>query len=161
MRFLLPTNGERPMRTRILLAMALVLALVVVPAATGATKKKRDLQATVHMAVIGPNGQSGSQFAGEFVGRPLGKAALLFQNTVTGTTSNGKGVLYTKHGTIRATATNEVQPQPDGSAKLPGTFKITGGTGRYRGATGGGTFDGVVPANSTIFEVTFKGKIRY
>jgi hypothetical protein len=149
------------MRSRILLALALALALVVVPAATGATKKTRNLDATIHMAMIGENGPNGSKFAGELAGKPTGKAALLFQNTVTGSTSNGKGVLYTKRGTIRATATNELQPQPDGSVKLPGTFKITGGTGRYKGASGSGTFDGVLPANGTVFEVTLKGKIRY
>jgi hypothetical protein len=151
------------MRSRIILALTAALALIAViaPGATGAAKKTRSLEATVHMAMIGPNGDSGSKFAGEFAGKPIGKAALLFRNTVTGSTSNGKGVLYTKRGTIRATATNELQPQPDGSVKFPGTFKITGGTGRYRDATGSGTFDGVLPANSTVFEVTFKGKIRY
>jgi hypothetical protein len=149
------------MRVRILLALALVLALVVAaPAATGATKKKRTLQGTIHMAVIGPNG-TGSKFAGEFAGKPLGRAALLFQNTVANNTSTGKAVIYTKKGTIRANATNQLQPQPDGSVNVPGSFKITGGTGRYKGATGSGSFDGVLPANSEIFEITVKGKIRY
>ena len=113
------------------------------------------------MAMIGPNGQSGSKFAGEFAGRPLRTAALLFRNTVANSESNGKAQIYTKRGTIRANTTNQVQPQPDGSVLFPGTFKITGGTGRYRGARGRGTFDGVLPANSTIFEVTVEGKIRY
>ena len=151
------------MRLRILLALAAAVALfaVIVPGATGAAKKTRTLDATMHMATIGDNGSSGRKFAGEFAGTPLGRAALLFRNTITGTTSNGKAVLYTKRGTVKATATNEIQPQPDGSVKFPGTFKITGGTGRYRGATGSGTFDGNQPANSTVIEVTFKGKIRY
>jgi hypothetical protein len=151
------------MRSRILLSLAAAVAViaVVAPGATGAAKRTRTLDATIHMAMIGPNGDSGSKFAGGFAGKPVGTAALLFKNTVTGSTSNGSGVLYAKRGTIRATATNELQPQPDGSVKLPGTFKITGGTGRYRGATGSGTFDAVLPANSTIFEVTVKGKIRY
>jgi|SRR4051794_25057997 hypothetical protein len=151
------------MRLRILLALAAAVALfvVIVPGATGAAKKTRTLDATVHMATIGDNGSSGRKFAGEFVGTPLRRAALLFRNTLTGSTSDGKAVLYTKRGTIKATATNEIQPQPDGSVKFPGTFKITGGTGRYRGATGSGTFDGNQPANSTVIEATFKGKIRY
>jgi hypothetical protein len=45
--------------------------------------------------------------------------------------------------------------------RVPGTYKITGGTRRYRGATGSGTFDGVLPANSTVFDITLKGKVRY
>ena len=40
-------------------------------------------------------------------------------------------------------------------------FKITGGTGRYRDATGKGTFEARLPANSTVFEATLTGKIRY
>jgi len=152
------------MRTRILVVVvALALSLVAAPAATGGqpAKKTRSLQGTLTMAMIGPNGQSGSKFAGEFAGRPLGKAAVLFQNTIEGSTSTGKAVIYTKRGTIRANATNQLQPQPDGSVQTPGTFKITGGTGRYRGASGSGTFEGGVPANSTIFVLTLKGKIRY
>ena len=151
------------MRTRILALAVLALSLVVVPAATGGqpAKKTRDLQGTLNMAMIGPNGQSGSKFAGEFAGRPLGRAAVLFRNTIEGSTSTGKAVIYTKRGTILANATNQLQPQADGSVNTPGTFKITGGTGRYRGATGSGTFEGGVPANSTVFTLTLKGKIRY
>jgi len=151
------------MRSRILLVLALALALtaIVVPGASGATKRTRALQGTIHMSMIGPNGDSGSKFAGELATRVTGRSALLFHNTITGSTSKGKGVLYTKSGTILATATNELQPQPDGSVNLPGTFKIVGGTGRYKGATGSGTFDAVLPANSTVFEVKLKGKIRF
>jgi hypothetical protein len=151
------------MRTRILLVAMLALSLVVVPAATGGqpAKKTRNLSGTLTMAMIGPNGQSGSKFAGQLTGRPLGRSAVLFQNTITGSTSNGKAVIYTKKGTIRATAINQLEPQPDGSVNTPGTFKITGGTGRYKGASGSGTFEGGVPANSTIFTLTVKGKIRY
>jgi hypothetical protein len=151
------------MRTRILVLAVLAVSLVVVPAATGGqpAKKTRDLTGTLKMAMIGPNGQSGSKFAGEFNGRPIRRSAVLFQNTISGTTSTGKAVIYTKNGTIRANATNELQPQPDGSVNTPGTYKITGGTGRYRGASGTGTFEGGVPANSTVFTLTVKGKIRY
>lgn len=151
------------MRTRILLVAALAASLVVVPAATGGqpAKKTRNLDATLRMAMIGPNGPSGSKFAGELTGKPLGRSAVLFQNTISGSTSTGKAVIYTKKGTIRANATNQLQPQPDGSVQTPGTFKVTGGTGRYRGATGSGTFEGGVPANGTVFELTLKGKLRY
>ena len=151
------------MRTRILVVAVLALSLVVVPAATGGqpAKKTRSLQGTLTMAIIGPNPQSGSKFAGQFAGRPLGTAAVLFQNTIEGSTSKGKAVIYTKKGTIRANATNQLQPQPDGSVQTPGTFKITGGTGRYKDASGSGTFEGGVPADSTVFVLTLKGKIRY
>jgi hypothetical protein len=145
-----------------LVFVALPLSLLLVPVAVGQSQENtRPLRATIHMSIIGQNGERGSRFAGELVGRPLGTAALLFRNTISGSTSQGKAVLYTKRGTIRATATNELQPQPDGSVNLPGSFRITGGTGRYKGASGRGTFDGVLPANSSVFEVKVKGKIRY
>ena len=35
--------------------------------------------------------------------------------------------------------------QPDGSITLAGTFEITGGSDKYKGATGGGTFNGTLP----------------
>jgi hypothetical protein len=35
-----------------------------------------------------------------------------------------------------------VQPQPDGSLKLSGQYQVTGGTGRFSGATGSGTLTG-------------------
>jgi hypothetical protein len=150
------------MRTRILVVAAVVLSLVVAPAATAqAAKKTRTMTGSVHLAVIGENGENGSAFAGELVGKPVRRAAVILRNEITGSTSNGKAVIYAKHGTIRANVVNELQPQPDGSVNLPGTFKITGGTGRYRGATGSGTFQALLPANSTIYEATISGKIRY
>jgi hypothetical protein len=150
------------MRTRILVVAVLALSLIAVPVATGGqpAKKTRELEGTLRLAMIGQNSQ-GNKFAGEYAGSPIGRSAVLFQNTVAGTTSNGKAVIYTKKGTIRANVTNQLQPQPDGSVDSPGTFKVTGGTGRYKGATGSGTFEGGLPANSTVFVFTVKGKIRY
>jgi hypothetical protein len=151
------------MRSRILLILAFVAALALVPvAATGAAAKKtRNLNVNVRMAAIDSNPPSGSVFAGEAKGKPIGTAALTARNQVSGSTSNGTAVVYAKRGTIKATIKNEIQPQPDGSAKLPGTFKITGGTGRYKGATGSGTFNGSSAPNATVLVIDIEGKIRY
>ncbi len=59
-----------------------------------------------------------------------------------------------------------VEFQPDGSITLNGTFEVLGGSGKYKGATGGGTFNGALPPGSTLTVgtvVTFDldGKIRY
>lgn len=86
---------------------------------------------------------------------------MVLRNQVVGSTSTGKAVVYAKHGTIRANVVNQIEPQPDESVNLPGTFRITGGTGLYRGATGSGKFQARLPAGSTIYEATLKGKIRY
>ncbi|HKP20012.1 MAG TPA: hypothetical protein VJT68_00735 [Thermoleophilaceae bacterium] len=149
------------MRSRILLALALVAALIAVPVATGATKKRHALEMTARMAVISESGARPLRWAGEVVGKPTGRSALVLVSTASGPTSTGKAVLYTKHGTVLATTENAIEPQPDGAVRFPGTFKVTGGTGRYRGATGGGTFDGTVPANSNVLTAQLKGKIRY
>jgi hypothetical protein len=151
------------MRTRILLVLSLVAALALVPLASAGApaKKTRNLNVHVKMAAIDSNPPSGSVFAGEAKGKPIGTAAMTARNQVSGSTSTGTAVVYAKRGTIRATIKNEIQPQPDGSAKFPGTFKITGGTGRYKGATGSGTFDGSSPSGSLVLNIDIKGKIRY
>jgi hypothetical protein len=149
------------MRTRILLVVALALSLVVVPTATGQSgERTRDLTGSLRMAMIGQTA-TGAVFAGELVGKPLGRSGTVLRNQVAGSTSTGKAVVYAKRGTIRANVVNQIEPQPDGSVNLPGTFKITGGSGRYKGATGSGTFEARLPAGSTVYEATLKGKIRY
>jgi hypothetical protein len=148
------------MRTRILLVVALAVSLVVVPAATGQSgKKTRTLNATIHAAVI--KQEAGNVFAGELTGRPTGRAGIVIRAAPDGEEIVGRAVLYAKRGTIRATTRNVIQPQPDGSLRFVGTFKITGGTRAYRGATGSGTFEGTLPANSTYYTFDLDGKIRY
>jgi len=149
------------MRSRILLVMSLAACLALVPATGAQAAKTRTLTGSLHMAIIGNNGDTGRVFAGELLGTPIPRSAVILRNKVEGSTSTGVAVVYAKRGTIRARVVNEIQPQPDGSASLPGTFRVLGGTGAYKGATGSGSFTGTLPANSTIFEVELEGKIRY
>jgi hypothetical protein len=148
------------MRIRILVAVALALSLVVVPAATGQTgKKTRAFHVSVRMAVIDP--APGTTFAGEARGRLTGRSGVVIDTVADGDEIVGKGVLYTARGTIRANTRNTVEPQADGSVRFVGTYKVTGGSGRFKGATGSGSFNGVLPANSTIYEIDLDGKIRF
>jgi hypothetical protein len=149
------------MRFRILLALALVAALIAVPIATGATKRNHAVDESARMAIISPPGASPIKWAGELVGKPGRRSSIILQSTATGSNATGKAIQYTKQGAIFATTANKIEPQPDGSTHFPGTFKVTGGTGKYRGATGGGRFDATVPANSTVLEAKLTGKIRY
>jgi hypothetical protein len=149
------------MRPRIFV-LALALAVVLVPTAANgqtATSHRNDL--TLRLAVVGDNPPSGTRYAGEAKGKPFGTAAVLARNQVSGSTSTGKAVIYAKRGTIRANITNEIQPQPDGSIRFPGSFKITGGTVLYKGVTGKGEFDGSAPAGSTLIVFHVTGKARY
>ena len=150
------------MRSRTLV-LALVLVVVLVPAAAIAQTASRSHSVDLNMrlAVINQNPPSGSVYAGEVKGKPFGTAAITARNQVVGTTSTGKAVIYAKRGTLRANITNEIQPQPDGSAKFPGSFKITGGTGLYKGATGKGKFDGSTAAGSTVIVFHVTGNARY
>jgi hypothetical protein len=151
------------MRSRILVVLSLAACLALVPALASAApaKKTRALTGNLQMAVIGQNGDTGSVYAGELNGRPIPRAAVIVRNKVEGSTSTGAAIVYAKRGTIRARIVNEIQPQPDGSVSFPGTFKITGGTRAYRGATGSGSFGGTLPAGSTIYSFELDGKIRY
>jgi hypothetical protein len=148
------------MRFRILLALVLAAALIAVPIATGATKKSHAVNSTARMAVVSESGAP-TRWAGEVAGKPGGRSAILLRTTLSGATATGKAIQFTRNGVILATTTNTVEAQPDGSTRFPGTFKITGGTGRYRDATGSGTFEGILPANSNVLVATLKGKIRY
>jgi hypothetical protein len=151
----------KQMRYRMLPVLALAAVLALVSVAAGATTKSHPLDATARMAVISPDGASPVKWAGEVVGKPAGRSAIVLKSTANGSDATGKATLYAKKGTIRATTANKIEPQPDGSVRFPGTFKIVGGTGRYRGATGSGTFDAAVPPNSNVLEATLKGKVRY
>ena len=149
------------MRPRIFV-LALALAVVLVPAAAiGQTSASHRINVTMRLAVIDDVPPSGSVYAGQVKGKPLGTAAIVARNQVSGTTATGTNVIYAKRGTIRATTTNEIQPQPDGSVKFPGTFKITGGTGLYKGATGKGRIDGSAAAGSMVIVFHVTGKLRY
>lgn len=149
------------MRPRIFV-LALALVVVLVPAAAiGQTATSHRIDVNLRLAVVGDNPPSGNVYAGEVKGKPFGTAAVLARDQVSGTTSTGKAVIYAKRGTIRANITNEIQPQPDGSAKFPGSFKITGGTGLYKGVTGKGKFDGSAAAGSPVIVFHVTGKARY
>jgi hypothetical protein len=135
--------------------------LAAVPIASGATTKNHALNATAHMAVISKSGASPVKWAGEVTSRLTRRSAMLLTSTAANGAATGKAILFTKKGTITATTANKIEPQPDGSVHFPGTFKITGGTGKYRGARGGGTFDAVAPANGDATEATLTGHVRY
>jgi hypothetical protein len=147
------------MRTRILLAVALAISLVAIPVATGqAGTRARNLDVSIRMAVI--DQAPGATFAGEARSRLTGRSGVVIDTVADGEEVVGKGVLYTARGLIRANTRNTVEPQADGSIRFVGTFKITGGTRRFKGATGSGTFNGILPANSTVYEIDLEGKIR-
>jgi hypothetical protein len=148
-------------RSILILGLALVAAAVPPASAQTAARKSHSVELNMRLAMINQNPPSGSVYAGEVKGKPLGTAAIIARTQVSGTTSTGKVVIYAKRGTIRANVTNQIQPQPDGSGTFPGSFKVTRGTGLYKGVTGKGSFDGTAAAGSTVIVFHVTGKLRY
>jgi hypothetical protein len=132
-------------------------------------KKTHTVDATMTLAIIEqPVGIN--QFAARLTGKPFGTAAAVGEVaqtiTPTGLITEGRPVVYAKKGTVNLHTTDVVEFQPDHSIRLNGTFEVLGGTGKYKGATGGGTFNAALPAGSSIklgLVVTFDvdGKVRY
>jgi hypothetical protein len=87
--------------------------------------------------------------SGRFTGKPGGTAAVLgvaaITNTPTGVITESTPTLYAKKGTQTLKTADVVEFQPDGSITLTGTYEVTGGSGRYKGATGSGTFNVIRP----------------
>jgi hypothetical protein len=136
---------------------------------TSAKKKTHTVDATMTLAIIEqPAGIN--EFAARLIGKPFGTSAAVGAvaqtNTPTGLITDGRPVVYAKKGTVNLHTTDVVEFQPDHSIRLNGTFEVLGGSGKYKGATGGGTFNAALPPGSSIkvgLVVTFDvdGKVRY
>jgi hypothetical protein len=155
-----------------LITLVALIALVVLAAPQGASAKQKahTVDATMTLAIIGQS-DTGYEFVARLTGKPLGTAAAVGEtvltNTPTGLITVGKPVvLYAKKGTLNLETEDVVEFQPDGSISLNGTFDVIGGSGKYKGAKGGGTFNGALPPGSSLAVgtvVTFDvdGKVRY
>ena len=149
---------------RLGLPLVLALAPVLAPtSASGGDAKTRTLDVRARIAAIAPITPTGATLAGDIRGRPIGLAAIIVRSRTSpdGTTAEGSTVLFARRGTLKATVRNRVEPQPDGSTRYPGTFRVIGGSGTYKGARGSGSFDGVIPAGGTIFTFDVEGRLRF
>ena len=151
------------------LVAVIACAAFAAPQVAGAKKKTHTVDATLTLAII-ESSESTNEFAGRMTGKPFGTAGVVGDvaviNTPEGLITEGRPVIYAKKGTVNLKTTDVVEFQPDGSITLTGTAKATGGTGRYKGATGTSTFNGTLPPGSSVTVgtvVTFDvdGKIRY
>ena len=157
-------------RMKLLTLVAVIAcAALAAPQVAGAKKKTHTVDGTLTLAII-ESSETVNEFAGRITGKPFGTAGTVGDVTVTNTPAGliteGRPVVYAKKGTVNLKTTDVVEFQPDGSITLTGTAKATGGTGRYKGATGSSTFNGTLPPGSSVTVgtvVTFDvdGKIRY
>ena len=155
-----------------LLALVAVIAFAALaaPQVASAKKKAHAVHATMTVAIIGQS-ETTDDFVARLIGKPFGTAAAVGQTVVTNTptglvTEAQPVVVYAKKGTLNLKTEDVVVFQPDGSINLNGTFDVLGGSGKYKGAAGGGSFNGTLPSGSTLSVgtvVTFDldGKVRY
>jgi hypothetical protein len=66
-----------------------------------------------------------------------------------------------RHGSVHGRSVAHAHPQSDGSVAFTGTYRLTGGTGRYRHVSGHGSFSGHGPADLSSATFTQRGRVSY
>ena len=138
--------------------VAVVSAVLALAGATVAQAAiKRDVRQTVTLSAIAasskyPNPGSTLLSAGIVTGTiARGTGAIVQKTLITGHPASTKytfratATAFYALGTIRSTITGTASGQPDGSTRLAGKGRYTGGTGLYRSARGTFTFAGTIP----------------
>jgi hypothetical protein len=144
------------------LARTLVPALLVASAvaavpASAATTHQDTTVATVKKA---SGGIPDVTYTGTVRSSVLGRGTVHQVVHITGLKVTGRFVItYAKgtvHGTVKASAKITLK-----GATFTGTEKITGGTGRYKGASGSGSYAGSGPLNMSSATFRQTGTIRF
>ena len=153
------------------LVAALALVLLTAPAvATAATPTpfKSDFTAQASFAETPVPGVFTVTTAGVGHASHLGKITLSTSETLDFATSpgtllvlDGQSVMVAANGDELYWAYEGTGSLPDehGNSVLSGTFVITGGTGRFSDATGGGTFQGSGNAVTGVASLSYRGAI--
>ena len=138
-----------------------------VPAAAAETPFKADFSVQASFVPLSPGVLAGSTSG-------AGKAAHLGRMTVSSTevldftavpgavtVRDGRMVLVAASGDEVFGTYATIGPLPDANGYLPlsGTFVVTGGTGRFSDATGGGTIEGVASVVTGIASLSYRGTI--
>lgn len=121
------------------IAVATLAAGATAPAVDGASSKP--VNATVKVSGI-------PSFSGTVSGKPYGRGTVrgrLDLPTLTATLRYRGGTVR-----IRGTVSN--------ASPVKGTWRTAGGTGRFRGVSGGGSFSGTF--NGTAATLRFRGRVR-
>lgn len=158
---------------RFAVASLLLGASFTTPAASAASLVTKPLVISgVIQEVLGPALRCTSKLGGTLVGHGsdagLGQVAFLGTDCVTPngpllTFSNGRITLLTKSGeVIYANYSGQAVPTGDGKVAFSNaTFQITGGTGRYHRASGGGDFTGSQELLTGAGNIKLSGKITH
>lgn len=162
------------MRTRSRLCISAILALgaslaLVAPAAAHTKPFKADFTLQASFVPASPGIFLGST-SGAGHASHLGRVTATSTEVLDFTASPGR--LTVRDGRLVMVAANGDElhwsyggggPLPDANGNTPitGTFVITGGTGRFAGASGGGIAKGVASVVTNIVSLSYRGTISY
>jgi len=142
------------------ISVLLALALLGGVPASAQDVKKHTVNVTVKASVVSSS-QGVVVVAASASGPPLGSGAAVFRNTSSGSTIKSKFTAFGKAGAVTGTSTTKATPLPQGGTTFAGSATITGGTGRFKGATGKLTVTGTMPKDSTVTTFKVTGKATY
>src|SRR3954447_2914840 len=134
---------------------ALAAALLLVAPAAAATTHTDTVTASVHKT-----GRSGTAlvYKGTVRSKVFGRGKVtekIYGNL------KGTFVITYKRGKVRGKTTAYTQPSSGGRLKVSGSYRLTGGTGRYRHISGHGTYTGSSSPDLSRASFRQHGKLRF
>jgi hypothetical protein len=139
------------------LLLPVVATLVVAAPATAATTHRDTTVATVKKA----SGKIPTLvYTGTVKSTVLGRGTVHQVVRLDGLKVSGQFTITYAHGTVRGTVAARAKITLKG-ATFTGTERITGGTGRYKGASGSGSYSGTGPLDMSGATFRQTGTIRF
>jgi hypothetical protein len=143
---------------RPLVPSALLVATAVVAAPASAATTHRDT--TVATVKKAGGSLPNVTYTGTVTSSVLGRGTVHQVVHINGLKVTGEFVITYAKGTIRGTVKARAKITLKG-AVFTGTEKVTGGTGRYKGASGSGSYAGKGPLNMSSATFRQTGTIRF
>ncbi len=133
---------------------------------------RADIAGTLQITAMGPNGPTSAVYGGKGVAAQLGVTTMDGTISIVGPAACEGGFLATHTDVLMAANGDQVvvaisesscpHPTEPGRFDCTGTYSVTGGTGRYSGATGSGDWRGSLalsPTGSGSFTSTYTGAL--
>ena len=136
-------------------AVALAALLLAAPASARTTRTD---SVTAKVRSAGKDSQ-GLIYKGTVRSRVFGRGTVIEHIGALGL--RGTFTITYRHGKVRGTSVAHAKPRADGSLSFTGTYKLVGGTGRYRHVRGHGTFRGYGPSDLSTATFTQSGRVSY
>ena len=151
------------MRRTVPLLAALAAALALAAPASAGTAKSHAINASVDGSVV----RSGSTVVSAFLlrdkalGTGAGRLNVKSSGTQANSSTTGTATAYLAGGTLRFRMTLKFGTPANGQIPVTGTGEATGGTGKYRGATGDLELDGTQNTQTLVFKTKVTGRLRW